>query len=141
MLNMEQKIDIKSLYDELSQKYDVQNRDSYEVIYPANYEIKVCGNKYVKLIALSRHKTSKHLMQITVKSEKTINSLDPINQAQILKRYDDITVTTDHICMIYNSDHFFENIDAKHLKLGQYVSVYVKIKSLLEQQLASKIQA
>lgn len=26
--------------------------------------------------------------------------------------------------MVYNDDHFFENADAKSLKIGNYVSVY-----------------
>ena len=121
---MEEKISIKALYDSLAKKYEVQHKKSYEVIYPKGYEIKVLGNRYVKLVAVSRHKTQKHLMKIVVKSEKEIDSLDPIGQKSLVKRYDDVTVTTDHICMVYNDDHFFENVDAKNLKIGNYVSVY-----------------
>uniref|UniRef100_UPI0024AA0392 PolB16 intein n=1 Tax=metagenome TaxID=256318 RepID=UPI0024AA0392 len=120
----EAKIDIKSLYDSLAKKYDVQHKNSYEVIYPKGYEIKVLGNKYVKLVAMSRHKTQKHLVKIVVKSEKTIDSLDPIRQKSLLKKQDEVVVTTDHICMVYNDDHFFENVNAKNLKVGNYVSVY-----------------
>ena len=118
------KISIKELYDELAQKYEVQNKKSYEVIYPDNYEIKVLGNKYVKLVAISRHKTNKHLIKIIVKTEKMIDSMDPIGMMMPLKRYDDVIVTTDHICMRYDKDHFFENVDAKNLKVNDYVSVY-----------------
>lgn len=120
----EMQIDIESLYNSLSDKYEIQNKESYEIIYPNNVEIKVFGNKYVKLVAISRHKTTKHLIKIVVKVETTIESLDPINQHQLLHRYEEIIVTTDHVCMIYNNDHFFENVNAKNLKINDYVSVY-----------------
>ena len=120
----EAKIDIKSLYDSLAKKYEVQNKKSYEVIYPKDYEIKVLDNKYVKLVAVSRHKTQKHLVKIIVKSEKAIDTLDPIGQKSVLRRYNEVVVTTDHICMVYNDDHFFENVNAKNLRVGNYVSVY-----------------
>jgi hypothetical protein len=120
-------IDIKSLYNSLAEKFDIQTNKTYEVIYPKDVEIKVLGNKYVKLVAVSRHKTTKHLIKIVVKVETTINSLDPINQHQILHRYEDVIVTTDHVCMIYNNDHFFESINAKNLKINDYVSVYTEL--------------
>ena len=63
----EKKVKIEDLFNDLSKKYEIQNKNSYEVIYPENYEIKVFGNKYVKLVAISRHKTTKHLMKIIVK--------------------------------------------------------------------------
>ena len=118
------KIDIKSLYDLLAKKYEAQNKKSYEVIYPEDYEIKVLGNKYVKLIAVSRHKTLKHLVKIVVKSEKEVFNIDLARTKSKLRRYDEVIVTTDHVCMVYNDDHFFENVDAKNLKVGQYVLVY-----------------
>ena len=120
----ELKTNISDLFDELSKIYEVKKQKSYEVIYPDNYEIKVFGNKYVKLVAVSRHKTPKHLVKIVVKSEKHVDSLDPIGEKSLLKRYNDVTVTTDHICMRYDKDHFFENVAAKHLKVNDYVSVY-----------------
>ena len=120
----ETKIDIKSLYDSLAEKYEVHSKKSYEVIYPEDYEIKVLGNKYVKLVAVSRHKTQKHLMKVVVSNKKKIDSLDLVGQKSLLRRYDEVVVTTDHICMVYNDDHFFENINAKNLKTGNYVSVY-----------------
>lgn len=119
-----QKIDMKSLYDSLAQRHEVHYMDGYEVIWPKGYEIKVLGNKYVKLVAVSRHKTSKHLLKVTASVEKTVDCLDPVGMAAKLKRFDEVVVTTDHICMRYDKDHFFENVDAKHLKVGDYVSVY-----------------
>ena len=106
---MEERVTIKDVYSCLAKKYEAQQKGSYEVIYPSGIEIKVFGNKYVKLVAVSRHKTSKHIVEMSVASSKGI---------------DTVKVTTDHVCMVYNDDHFFENVDAKHLKVGQYVSVY-----------------
>ena len=123
-IGMEQKIDIKSLYDSLASKFEAQKKNGYKVIYPKGYEVKIIGNKYVKLVAMSRHKTEKHLLKIVVSVETAIDSLDPVGTMQKIKRFDEVVVTTDHVCMVYNDDHFFENVDAKHLKEGQYVSVY-----------------
>lgn len=118
------KVNIKDLYDELAKKFEVESKKTYEVIYPEGYEIKVLGNKYVKFVAVSRHKTSKHLVKIIVKCEKEVDSLDLVGQKSLLKRYEEVIVTTDHVCMVYNNDHFFENTAGKDLKIGNYVSVY-----------------
>ena len=118
---MEKKICIKNLFDNLSKKYEIQNKASYEVIYPDNYEIKTFGNKYVKLVAVSRHKTQKHLIKVIIKFNKMADNSDLVGQK--LQFYE-IVVTTDHICMIYNRDHFFENVDAKNLRINDYVSIY-----------------
>lgn len=72
--------------------------------------IKTFGNKQVGLKCLSRHKTSKHLLKIAV--------------SYACGKEKSVVVTTDHVCMVYNKDHFFENFDAKQLKVGQYVSIY-----------------
>ena len=107
---MEQKVSIKDLYSSLVDKCEVQQRGSYEVIYPEDYEIKVLGNKDVKLVAVSRHKTLKHLVKIVVKSEKEVFNIDLARTKSKLRRYDEVIVTTDHVCMVYNDDHFFENV-------------------------------
>ena len=119
-----QKIDIKSLYTILVDKFKVHRKNDYDVIYPNGYEIKVFGNKYVKLVAISRHKTPKHLLKIIAKIEKKIDDIDQIREKMLINKFEEVVVTTDHVCMVYNDDHFFENVDAKHLKVGQYVSVY-----------------
>ena len=124
-LNMEElKVNIGNLFDELSKKYEIKQQNSYEVIYPENYEIKTLGNKYVKLVAVSRHKTQKHLIKIIVKVEKYLDFHDMAQGPALVRRYEDITVTTDHICMKYDKDHFFENVDAKSLRMNDYVSIY-----------------
>ena len=87
------------------------HKGDYELINVDGIEIQTYGNKFVKLLKLSRHKTSKHLVQIVV--EQNSHTYEVI-------------VTTDHVCMIYNKDHFFENTNAKNLKCGQFVSVYDK---------------
>lgn len=105
-------IQIGQLYNDLlSQGYKVQLRKKdYEVIEPKNVQILTNDNKYVKLVALSRHKTNKHLIKVYIKTEKSGDH--------------DITITTDHVCMIYNRDHFFDNVNAKNLEVGDYVKVY-----------------
>lgn len=111
----------------MKDKFEVQNEDSYEVICPHGYEIQTIKNKYAKLVAVSRHKTTKHLLKIVVEVEKEIDSTDPDfppGSTHLVKQHKSVTVTTDHVCMVYNDDHFFENVDAKHLKVWQYVSVY-----------------
>ena len=123
----EDKVKISELFDELSKKYDVKNQKSYEVIYPENYEIKTLGNKYVKLIAVSRHKTSKHLMKVIVEVEKHQEDSNEMKDSALFRRCEDVTVTTEHICMRYDKDHFFENVAAEHLRVNDYVSVYDEV--------------
>ena len=41
---------------------------------------------------------------------------------RISEKYE-ITVTTDHVCMIYNEDHFFENKSAKDAVLDELSSI------------------
>lgn len=105
-----EKITFGSLYQQyLDKNYSVIVRDSgHEVIDVSADNIKTLtlGNRYVKILYLSRHKTSKHLIKISIDSG------------------DDVTVTTDHVCMKFNRDHFFENTNAKNLSVHDTVSVY-----------------
>lgn len=105
-----EKIEFGSLYQQyLDKNYPVIVRDSgHEVIDVSADNIKTLtlGNRYVKILYLSRHKTSKHLIKISIDSG------------------DDVTVTTDHVCMKFNRDHFFENTNAKNLAVYDTVSVY-----------------
>ncbi len=104
-------IAIGKLYDNLLKEgYEIQYKKDYELIIPKNIKIHTIGNKYVNLVALSRHKTSKHLIKITCK--------DSDNNKH------DVTVTTDHVCMVYNEYNFFENKSAKEIQIGDIVSVY-----------------
>jgi hypothetical protein len=118
----EENVSIEQLFNRLSEKYEVKLQKDYEVIYPESYEIKVLSGKYVKLVAVSRHKTSKHLVKIGVVCDKTTGNTNSIGTT--LKQSYEVTVTTDHVCMRYDRDHFFENVDAKQLRVNDYVSVY-----------------
>ena len=87
----------------------VIRRGDYELIYCGDVEVKTLGNSYSRIAYVSRHMTDKRLVEIHVSSPSGPKS---------------VTVTTDHVCMIYNKDHFFENAAAKELKPGDMVSVY-----------------
>lgn len=104
-------IQIEKLFNQLLEQGYVPfvQPNGYEVIECKGIQIRTLGNRFVPLTHLSRHKTSKHLLEIHVKSDAG---------------EDDVTVTTDHVCMIYDKDHFFQNAAAKDLHIGQYVSVY-----------------
>ena len=103
-------ISIGELYNNLlSEGYNIQYKGDYELIIPNNIKIHTFGNKYVKLLVLSRHKTNKQLVKISCKSKNIMT---------------DITVTTDHICMVYNDYNFFENKAAKDIQIGDNVAIY-----------------
>lgn len=104
-------IAIGKLYDDLLKEgYQIQYKKDYELIIPKDIKIQTLGNRYVKLVALSRHKTPKHLINVSVKTDGHGDY--------------DVTVTTDHVCMVYNRDHFFDNVNAKNLEVGDYVQIY-----------------
>lgn len=106
----EEQIAIEQLWNQLVDVgNEVHKHKTYEVLDGNGIKILVKGPKYVSLVWLSRHKTSKHLVKIYVKTaEKT----------------SDVVVTTDHVCMVYNRDHFFEKTAAKDLRIGDFVAVY-----------------
>lgn len=80
----------------------------------SNLKIKTKGCKFVPIRCVSRHKTDKHLIKLTI-TAKQINT--------------HVIVTTDHVCMIYDKDHFFENRAAKDIRLYDFVSVCTKDNS------------
>lgn len=100
----------KLFNDLLENGYKIRNKGDYELIYPEGLQILTFGNRYVDLVAVSRHKTTKNMIKITSKTENGIVK--------------EVIVTTDHICMVYNRDHFFDNVNAKNLNIGDYVSIY-----------------
>ena len=107
---IEEKIDFGSLYQSLlDEGRKVIRHKDYEIIYCGDIEIKTLGNRYAIIEYISRHKTTKNMIKIGVSTEK--NTVF-------------VNVTTDHVCMIYNSNHFFEETSAKNLSIGQIVSVY-----------------
>ena len=107
----EQTIEIGRLFDELlCSGLELKRRNGYEYTEPKGIEILTNGNRYVRMVSISRHKTSKHLVRISVKTNGSGGY--------------DVTVTTDHVCMVMNRDHFFDNVNAKNLEIGDYVQVY-----------------
>ena len=97
----EETIEIGKLYDDLLKSgYKIIIKGDYEIITPDNIEILTNGPKYTKLVAISRHKTIKHIIRLIIKCNENISR--------------EIKITTDHVCMIFNKNNFFENIDAKN---------------------------
>ena len=119
---VEESISIEELWNKLiSEGVEPHKYNNYEVLDCNNVETLTYGNKYVAIKWVSRHKTSKHLIKIVVKVEGSNLSDDS---------FYDVTVTTDHVCMRYDKDHFFENINAKNLRVNDYVSVYDEVNKL-----------
>jgi hypothetical protein len=108
---MKQDIEIGRLFDELLESgLELKTRNGYEYMEPKGIKILTGGNRYVWLVAISRHRTPKHLVRISITTSCS-------------GKYD-VTVTTDHVCMVMNRDHFFDNVNAKNLEIGDYVQVY-----------------
>ena len=112
-MNAEQ-VEIGRLFDELVEEgFEVQDRNGYEVIIPDGYEIRTLGNRFVRLSGLSRHKTSKNIFRFVIKRDVSGKP-----------RFNVVSVTSDHVMMTYDKDHFFENKRAKDIAKGDFVSVY-----------------
>jgi hypothetical protein len=108
---MEEKdVSLEDFYQSLlDEGRKVIKMNGYELIYCGDVETRTLGNGFSRIIYVSRHKTVKNMIRVTVSSERGEDS---------------VTVTTDHVCMVYNTDHFFENKAAKELRVGDLVSVY-----------------
>lgn len=104
-----QEIEIGRLYQEL---LDEGRQEfiygKYKLIDCSDLTIKTFGNKLVPLKFISKHTTTKDIIKITIESVIGINA---------------IQVTTDHTCMIYNKQRFFDNLKADDVHIGNYVSV------------------
>ena len=128
IIMMETQIQLEELFNDLVEngsEIKIHNGD-YEVIDCDGIDILTAGNKYVKLLKVSRHKTSKHLLQIVIESENRAAKLGH-HLGLSGNNVNSVSVTTDHICMVYNKDHFFENLNANQLKVGQTASVYDEV--------------
>lgn len=119
---MDEEIDIKSLYDELvaSGAQVIKHKD-YDLVNCVGIQVLTYGNKYVDVNCVSRHKTTKHLMKLTIESAVDVGELFP---SQKTKFQTDLTTTSDHVCMVYDRDKIFHNIKAADIDVGDYVSVY-----------------
>ena len=105
-MNKEFEIEIGNLFnEELENKEIINHGDGYELIDVSDRDIEVRTlNGFSKVLFLSRHKTNKHLIRVTLRDKKSI------------------VVTTDHVCMRYNKNHMLEAVDAKNLSVGDFVS-------------------
>lgn len=88
----------------------VINNGKYELVDVEGIEVLSYGGKYSPVKYVSRHRTAKCLVEITVSAA----GKDPVK----------VVVTTDHICMVYDRDRLFQNTAAGDLMEGDYVSVY-----------------
>jgi hypothetical protein len=127
---MKNEIEIETLYNNLvAEGRMIKNNGKYELIDATGIKVLSYNGydqkgRYVPIKYVSRHKTNKHLIKITVKNESLINSLDPIGQIMPICQYEDIVVTTDHICMTFDRDRILQNVNADNLQVGDYVSTY-----------------
>lgn len=111
MDNFVEKIAIGELYQKLlyEGRKEIQH-GKYSLIYCDDIKIKTLGNVLTSLKFISKHHTSKHIIELHI-AYSTIG----------LKT---VKVTTDHTCMIYNANHFFDNVKADNVKINDFVSVY-----------------
>lgn len=114
MNNDFEQIEIEALFNKLV-------NDGHEIHHFTDYDLIDCSslNLYTKskigesrIKFLSRHKTIKHLMRIYVTDSNVL-----LNRS--------IVTTTDHICMVYNENHFLENKCAKDLHIYDIVSLNI----------------
>lgn len=115
---------IENLFNQLVENgAEIHNNGTYEVIETKNIQVQTLNNAFTDVIWISRHKTNKHLIKLYVETKISKNNCIDIY------KHDYIVVTSDHVCMKYNRDHFFENICAKDLKIDDYVSIYNKYEN------------
>ena len=108
---MEKQEEIGVLFDRLvAEGRKVVNDGKYELVDAKGVEVLTYDSKYSPVKYVSRHRTSKNLVEITV----SVAGKDPMK----------VIVTTDHICMVYDRDRLFQNTAAGDLREGDYVSVY-----------------
>lgn len=110
-----QTISIGDLFESYSCTEDVHKLCNPEgkvisevIILPNDIKLNVRthGNKFARIVFLSRHKTKKHLVKITLTN----------------KQY--VITTTDHVMMRYNDERMLEAVSANHLKPFDYVQIF-----------------
>ena len=127
---MEKQEEIGALYDRLvAEGRKVVNDGKYELVDAKGIEVlSYCGKtdngRYAPIKYVSRHKTSKNLVEITVTAGSGAVDNGGLVSCQKKRLEKKVVVTTDHICMKYDRDRIFQNVDAKNLAPGDYVSVY-----------------
>lgn len=127
---MEKQEEIGALYDRLvAEGRKVVNDGKYELVDAAGIEVLTYGGKtdngrYAPVKYVSRHRTGKNLVEITVAVGS--GAVDDGGRAGCSEKRSEkkVVVTTDHICMVYDRDRLFQNTAAGDLREGDYVSVY-----------------
>jgi hypothetical protein len=71
-----------------------------------NLKVRTHGNKFARIVFLSRHRTKKHLVQIDLHNNTSV------------------TTTTDHVVMRFNDERMFEAAASKDLKVGDRIQVF-----------------
>lgn len=107
-----EEISLGDLFESLvSEGRKVIRHRGYELVYCGDVETRTKGNRFVGIEYVSRHLTPKRLVKVTSASYAGERA---------------VTVTTDHVCMVYGPDHMMEPCAACHMKVGDLVSVYGK---------------
>jgi len=89
-MRAEEQIAAATLFDDIlaSGAKLLTRPDGYELVECHGIEVLSKDGKYVPVVCVSRHKTIKHLVELTVKADVIYS----------------VTVTTDHVCMILDRD-------------------------------------
>lgn len=109
------KITIGNLYEKIliDSNFNKINCGAYELVEcPKNITIRTFENKFIPIKWISRHKTKKDAVRIVVEA---------ISDSNIQH---ELITTTDHIFMILNREHFFEQVAAKDIRKDNIVSIY-----------------
>ena len=110
-----QTISIGDLFENYSCTEDVHRMTNTKgevisevIILPSDTKLHVRthGNKFARIVFLSRHKTKKKIVKI------------------VLTNGQSVTTTTDHVVMRYNDERMLEAVSAKHLKIYDYVQIF-----------------
>lgn len=121
---MKIEVEIEPLYNKLvDEGRKVIDNGKYELVDASGVEVLTHGCKYVPIKYVSRHKTFKHLIEITIEYEMR-SPFTWASENKIVKNSMSVTVTTDHVCMIYDRDKILQNVNAANLHVGDYVSIY-----------------
>ena len=104
-------ISIGDLFEAYACTEDVHtntNGRSQVIILPndTNLKVRTHGNKFARIVFLSRHKCNKNIIHIQLKDGKLVKT------------------TTDHVVMRYNKNHMLEAVESKYLGTGDYVQIF-----------------
>lgn len=134
---MEKQEEIGALYDRLvAEGRKVVNDGKYELVDAKGIEVLSYGGKtdsgrYAPIKYVSRHRTSKRLVEVSVGFEAR-KAFTWESERETEKASASVVVTTDHVCMAYDRDRVLQNVRAEDLREGDYVSIYDAKASMRE---------